>query len=90
MIGFMYADELKDPVKGRAAFEQMIARYGKAPYVDSTLVDSARWMLKNMDLPAPALEGGPPAPAGQHGATPLGTGTPDAAGASPGGASNRD
>jgi parvulin-like peptidyl-prolyl isomerase len=91
MIGFMYADELKDRAKARAAFEQMIARYGKAPYVDSTLVDSARWMLKNMDLPSPALDGDPQAPAAQHGVTPLGTpGTPKAPGSETGGASDRD
>jgi peptidyl-prolyl cis-trans isomerase C len=73
MIGFMYADELKDKVKARAAFEAMIQRYEKAPYVDSTLVDSARWMLKNMDLPATAPEGEGKTTATPSGATPLPT-----------------
>ena len=43
MIGFVYAEELKDESKARAALEQVIARYPQ-----SELVDSARWMLENM------------------------------------------
>ena len=82
MIGFMYADELKDRAKARAAFEQMIARYERAPYVDSTLVDSARWMLKNMDLPATARDGGAFTPEGQDGA-PQGAGKGQAPAAEP-------
>ncbi|HWN82799.1 MAG TPA: peptidylprolyl isomerase, partial [Candidatus Udaeobacter sp.] len=80
MIGFMYADELKDKAKARAAFEQMITRYKNAPYVDSTLVDSARWMLKNMDLPATARDGGALTPGAQDGApAPAGSGPAPAA-----------
>ena len=56
MIGFVYAEELKDESKARAALEQVIARYPQ-----SELVDSARWMLENMARGAPALDsGGPP------------------------------
>ncbi len=56
MIGFIYADELKDKEKASAALQQVIDRYP-----DSELVDSARWMLKNMDSPTPPLETGEPA-----------------------------
>ncbi len=56
MIGFVYAEELKDEPKARAALEQVIARYPQ-----SELVDSARWMLENMARGTPALDsGGPP------------------------------
>jgi peptidyl-prolyl cis-trans isomerase C len=56
MIGFVYAEELKDETKARAALEQVIARYPQ-----SELVDSARWMLENMARGTPALDsGGPP------------------------------
>jgi hypothetical protein len=56
MIGFVYAEELKDESKARAALEQVIARYPQ-----SELVDSARWMLENMARGTPALDsGGPP------------------------------
>jgi peptidyl-prolyl cis-trans isomerase C len=91
MIGFMYADELKDRAKARAAFEQMIRRYERAPYVDSTLVDSARWMLKNMDLPATARDGGALTPRAQDGAPPpAGTGTAPAAEPKTGGVPDGD
>jgi parvulin-like peptidyl-prolyl isomerase len=44
MIGFIHAEELKDKESARAALEDVIKRYP-----DSELVDSARWMLENMD-----------------------------------------
>lgn len=59
MIGFVYAEEIKDKEKARAALEQVIARYP-----DSELVDSAKYMLKYMDSPPPA-PGIPPAGAGE-------------------------
>jgi peptidyl-prolyl cis-trans isomerase C len=58
MIGFVYAEEIKDKDKARAALEQVLARYP-----DSELVDSAKYMLKYMDSPSPP-PGEPPAGVG--------------------------
>ncbi|MEZ4648957.1 MAG: peptidyl-prolyl cis-trans isomerase [Candidatus Eisenbacteria bacterium] len=44
MIGFIQADELREFGPAKAAFEQMVQKYP-----DDELVDSARWMLANMD-----------------------------------------
>jgi len=43
MIGFIYSEELKDYAKAEEAFKVVIGKYP-----DSELVDSAKWMLKNM------------------------------------------
>ncbi len=48
MIGFVYAEELKDKERARTALTAVIERYP-----NSELVDSARWMLKNMDAQPP-------------------------------------
>jgi len=77
MIGFVYAEELKEESKARAALEQVIARYP-----ESELVDSARWMLENMARGTPARDsGGPPQSS---------TGTGAAAGEKAGGESGGD
>ena len=44
MIGFVRADELEDFGGAKTAFEEMIQKYP-----DDELVDSARWMLANME-----------------------------------------
>jgi TolA-binding protein len=43
MIGFIYSEELKDFAKAEEAFKVVIEKYP-----DSELVDSAKWMMKNM------------------------------------------
>jgi len=48
MIGFTYAEELKDYPAARAAFEDFLRRYPK-----SDLVASANWMLQNMEHGVP-------------------------------------
>jgi peptidyl-prolyl cis-trans isomerase C len=59
MIGFVYAEEIKDKERARAALEQVIAHYP-----ESELVDSARYMLKYMDTPPPMPGAASPDPAG--------------------------
>ncbi len=44
MIGFTYAEELAQFPDARAAFEEFLKRYPK-----SDLVESAKWMLENME-----------------------------------------
>jgi parvulin-like peptidyl-prolyl isomerase len=56
MIGFVYAEDLKDQERARAALTALIERYP-----DSELVDSARWMLNNMNAKTPKFEDGEPA-----------------------------
>jgi peptidyl-prolyl cis-trans isomerase C len=48
MIGFTYAEELKDYPAARAAFQEFIRKYPS-----SDLVASANWMLENMEHSAP-------------------------------------
>jgi peptidyl-prolyl cis-trans isomerase C len=55
MIGFTYAEELKDFPAARAAFQEFIRKYPK-----SDLVASANWMLENMEHSAPPPEVGTP------------------------------
>jgi len=55
MIGFTYAEELKDFPAARAAFEDFIRKYPK-----SDLVSSAHWMLENMEHSVPPPEVGIP------------------------------
>ena len=52
MIGFTYAEELKDFPAARTAFQDFIRKYPK-----SDLVTSAHWMLDNMEhsVPPPGL-----------------------------------
>ncbi len=55
MIGFTYAEELKDYPAARLAFEEFIRKYPQ-----SDLVGSAKWMLQNMEHPgAPPSVGSP-------------------------------
>jgi len=43
MIGFIYSEELKDFAKAEEVFKVVVQKYK-----DSELVDSAKWMIKNM------------------------------------------
>jgi hypothetical protein len=51
MIGFTYADELNDPLHAKQALEELILRYP-----GSNLIESARWMIKNLDSPHPPAD----------------------------------
>ena len=51
MIGFTYAEELSEYDSARREFEDFIKKYG-----DTELGASAKWMLENMEKPAPPLE----------------------------------
>src|SRR5205823_13585482 len=55
MIGFTYAEELKDFPSARTAFQDFIRKYPK-----SDLVSSAHWMLDNMEHSVPPPEVGLP------------------------------
>jgi hypothetical protein len=55
MIGFTYAEELKDFPSARTAFQDFIRQYPK-----SDLVTSAHWMLDNMEHSVPPPEVGLP------------------------------
>jgi len=74
MIGFTYAEEMKDYTQARKAFESFIAKYPQ-----SDLVESAKWMIANME----------------HGVPPPSVGMPDTlyyksiGGPSPGGTNSR-
>jgi peptidyl-prolyl cis-trans isomerase C len=52
MIGFTYAEELKNYSEARKAFESFIAKYPQ-----SDLVASAKWMIENMEhgVPPPSV-----------------------------------
>ena len=52
MIGFTYAEELKDFPQARKAFESFVAKYPQ-----SDLVESAKWMIANMErgVPPPSV-----------------------------------
>ena len=52
MIGFTYAEELKDYPAARAAFQSFIAKHPQ-----SDLVASAKWMMENMEhgVPPPSV-----------------------------------
>jgi parvulin-like peptidyl-prolyl isomerase len=54
MIGFTYAEDLGKYDEARAEFDKFIAKYPQ-----SELANSARWMLQNMDKPAPELKDTP-------------------------------
>lgn len=51
MIGFTYAEELNEYDAARTEFENFIQSYG-----DTELGASAKWMLENMEKPAPPLQ----------------------------------
>lgn len=51
MIGFVYAEEMKDYTMARRSFDELIKEYP-----DSEVVESARWMIENMSTPHPKFE----------------------------------
>lgn len=51
MIGFVYAEELKDVAMADKTFSGLIEKYP-----DTELAQTARWMLDNMDKPLPKFE----------------------------------
>jgi len=51
MIGFVYAEELRDLVQARRVFEELLQKYP-----DSEVAESARWMIDNLDKPHPKFE----------------------------------
>jgi peptidyl-prolyl cis-trans isomerase C len=51
MIGFVYAEEMKDFVMADRTFNKLIQKYP-----DSDMADTARWMLQNLDKPLPKFE----------------------------------
>jgi parvulin-like peptidyl-prolyl isomerase len=59
MIGFTYAEDLERYDEARAEFQKFIAKHP-----NSELAKSARWMLENMDKPAPELKDLPEGPGG--------------------------
>lgn len=69
MIGFTYAEDIKDFVQARRTFDELMQKYP-----NSDIVESAKWMIENMDKPgvdigSPAdvkrQAGEGPAPAGK-------------------------
>ena len=63
MIGFTYAEDVGDTDQAREEFEKFIARHP-----NHELATSAKWMMENMDKPAPDLEGGDSGNPGKRGA----------------------
>ena len=51
MIGFVYAEELKELDEARKAFEELIEKYP-----ESEITESAKWMLENLDKPYPKFD----------------------------------
>jgi tetratricopeptide (TPR) repeat protein len=51
MIGFVYAEELKDLLAADRTFAQLIAKYP-----DSEMAGTARWMIDNLERPLPKFE----------------------------------
>jgi peptidyl-prolyl cis-trans isomerase C len=51
MIGFVYAEELKDYVTADRTFAQLIEKYP-----DSEMANTAKWMTENLDKPLPKFE----------------------------------
>ena len=54
MIGFTYAEDMGEYDKARVEFQKFLATHPNAE-----LANSARWMLENMDKPAPDLRDAP-------------------------------
>jgi hypothetical protein len=52
MVGFTYAEELGDYSSARTAFQEFLQHNP-----DADLAPSAKWMLENMDKPAPNFGG---------------------------------
>lgn len=51
MIGFVYAEEVRDIVQARRTFDELLAKYP-----ESDVVESAEWMIENMDKAHPKFE----------------------------------
>jgi peptidyl-prolyl cis-trans isomerase C len=51
MIGFTYAEDLKDFVQARRTFDEL-----KKKYPQSSMLESAKWMIENMETEHPKLE----------------------------------
>jgi len=51
MIGFVYAEELKDFTMADRTFNELIAKYP-----ESEMAQTARWMLDNLEKPLPKFE----------------------------------
>ncbi len=51
MIGFVYAEELKDYLTADRTFNQLIEKYP-----ESEMAQTARWMLDNLEKPLPKFE----------------------------------
>ncbi len=51
MIGFVYAEELKDYLTADRTFNQLITKYP-----ESEMAQTARWMLDNLEKPLPKFE----------------------------------
>ena len=75
MIGFTYAEEMGEYDMARTEFEEFLRMYP-----DAELAGSAKWMLENMEKPAPTLdenappEGGKSPPPASNGSPPGSTG----------------
>ncbi len=51
MIGFVYMEEVQNLVEGRRTFDELIRKYP-----DSEVIESAKWMIENMNRPHPKFE----------------------------------
>jgi hypothetical protein len=51
MIGFVYAEELKDLLAADRTFGQLIAKYP-----DTEMAQTAKWMVDNLEKPLPKFE----------------------------------
>jgi EpsD family peptidyl-prolyl cis-trans isomerase len=51
MIGFTYAEELKDFVQARRTFDELEQKYPQSP-----MLESSKWMIENMETSHPKLE----------------------------------
>ncbi|HEX5131380.1 MAG TPA: peptidyl-prolyl cis-trans isomerase [Candidatus Krumholzibacteria bacterium] len=51
MIGFVYAEEMRDYVSADRAFNRLIREYP-----DNKMAETAKWMLANLDKPLPKFE----------------------------------
>ncbi len=51
MIGFVYAEELRDTKRAKQTFDELLMKYP-----DSEVVESAKWMIENVDKPHPSFE----------------------------------
>ena len=65
MIGFTYAEEMGEYEMAKQEFEDFLR-----VYPDAELAGSAKWMLENMEKPAPTLEENAPPEGGEKPPTP--------------------